>query len=861
MHISNVSSPPQHAAGSGALVRFHAELLRKLGSGPTTEIVGRVGSPDTEALLQALPVPVYITDAAGRITFYNQAAADLWGHRPRLGRDRWCGSWRTYTTDGQLLPHDQSPMAITLKTGKAVRGMEAVAERPDGTRVPFSPFPTPLHDMDGRLVGAINMLIDLSHWKHAEAELCAAEERYRLATEAADDIIWENDLVRGVISWNDALERRFGHSLPNAQSPTEWWFEQIHPDDRARIRAHVDAAFAGRETRTRCEYRFRRADGSYAHVLDRSTLLRDSDGKVIREIGAVLDLSERKQAEEALRLSEERFRLAATAAGLGIADIDVTSGVHHWSVEMREMLGLSEDTPACGETYIALLHPDDLAVAREHHERILRDAFSDISDGVHRIIRPNDGGLRWIASERHAMRNDEGEIVRVIVTNKDITEEKTAQDRIAWAATHDTVTGLQNRASFQDELKRTLDAAVQAGSAVSLLLIDLDNFKLVNDTLGHQAGDKALAAFATRIADAMPVGHTLVRLGGDEFAAILPGTDLAAASGTAAGIIRVLQQPFSIDGRAIDLRASIGISGFPDHCADANRLVQKADLALYAAKASGRSQTRTFEPSMRADLQRQISMLGQARLALDRGWIEPRYQPKVDLASGKVVGFEALLRWRHPGAGLQLPATIACAFDDTELAGLIGDAMSNAVLADMRAWLDRGVQVGKIAINASAAEFRESGYAERLLERLAAHQVPPSLLELEITETAFLGNSTDNVVVALNLLRAAGMTIALDDFGTGFSSLSHLRNFPVDVIKIDRLFVSGLLDSAGDRAIVDAVLRLGRALGLTTVAEGVETQAQADILREHHCILAQGYFFGAALDAADVPTALAAEFA
>ena len=208
-----------------------------------------------------------------------------------------------------------------------------------------------------------------------------------------------------------------------------------------------------------------------------------------------------------------------------------------------------------------------------------------------------------------------------------------------------------------------------------------------------------------------------------------------------------------------------------------------------------------------------------------------------------------------------MPATIACAFDDTELAGLIGEAMVSAVLADMRAGSTRGVAVGKIAINASAAEFREPGFADRLLARMAAFDVPPAMLELEITETAFLGDCAANVVVALETLRAAGMTIALDDFGTGFSSLSHLRNFPVDAIKIDRSFVAGLGDSAEDRAIIEAVLRLGEALGMTTVAEGVETREQADYLRAHGCTLAQGFLFSPALDADDVPAAAEARHA
>jgi EAL domain-containing protein (putative c-di-GMP-specific phosphodiesterase class I) len=249
-------------------------------------------------------------------------------------------------------------------------------------------------------------------------------------------------------------------------------------------------------------------------------------------------------------------------------------------------------------------------------------------------------------------------------------------------------------------------------------------------------------------------------------------------------------------------------------------------------------------------------MLSQARIAVDNGWIEPFYQPKISLETGRVAGFEALLRWRHPRTGLQLPETIAAAFADTEMAELLGAAMVDGVLTDLRSWLDRDVDFGTIAINASAAEFRKPGYGERLLGKLEAHRIPAELIELEITETAFLDDSAAHVLVALEMLRAAGMTIALDDFGTGFSSLSHLRAFPVDAIKIDQSFVAGLSDSTEDRAISEAVLRLGEALGMKTIGEGVETQAQADFLRSRGCTLVQGHLFAPALPASEVPAAV-----
>jgi diguanylate cyclase (GGDEF)-like protein/PAS domain S-box-containing protein len=601
------------------------------------------------------------------------------------------------------------------------------------------------------------------------------------------------------------------------------------------------------------EAMFRRKDGSNFWAAIFISPVLDAAGNVVQHFLSLVNLTKYKRSEEALRFSEGRFRMAATAARLGVADINLVTHEEHWSIELCDMLGVARDaTPSLG-AYLALIHPEDRAAANEIHVRSLRGEVIKGDHGAYRIIRAKDGAMRWLASERHAMRDHAGKVVRVVVTNLDVTETKAEHDRVMWAATHDSVTGLPNRTYFRTELEAALaTAAMAVDSEVSLLLIDLDRFKHINDLLGHQAGDDALSVFAGRVAAVMPRTATLARLGGDEFAAILPGVDVAAAADIAQRLIGRLKSPFSVSDRKIDLHASIGISTFPQDAKGASQLIHSADLALYAAKKAGGARAWTFTPQLRHEGRQQLSMLRHARRVLDNGWIEPFYQPKINLATGRVAGFEALLRWRHPRVGLQLPRTIAYAFDDINIAGLLGAAMAEAVLSDIRRWMDRGIAVGKIAMNASAAELRDPGYAERLLTRLERHRICPSMVELEITETAFLDDRACNVIAMLTALRSAGMTVALDDFGTGFSSLSHIRDFPVDTIKIDSSFVAGIDTSPRDRAITEAVLALGSALGMTTVAEGVETQAQADFLVAHGCQLGQGFLFSPAIEAAAV---------
>jgi diguanylate cyclase (GGDEF)-like protein len=416
-----------------------------------------------------------------------------------------------------------------------------------------------------------------------------------------------------------------------------------------------------------------------------------------------------------------------------------------------------------------------------------------------------------------------------------------ATEKLHIAATHDSITSLPNRVLFRGKLEQALSRAGSSGNFISLLLIDLDHFKQINDIYGHQAGDAALCEFSVRLVEALPLETMVARLGGDEFAAVLPGLDASAAADHAFLVLDLLKPPLTFGGRSVHLRASIGISTFPAHGSVAPQLMANADFALYAAKRSGGNTVRAFEPALRAEQKREVSMLRRARTALENGWVLPFYQPQVALATGQVRGFEVLLRWSHPRAGMQYPATIACAFDDPGIAFRLGSVIADAALSDMKRWTTSSLEIGKLGINVSAAELRDCDYAERLLNRLDRHDLPPKLLEIEITETAFLDAGASSVLAGLEKLRSAGITVALDDFGTGFSSLSHLRDLPV---------VDGINVGSKNQSITEAVLMLGTALGLVTIAEGVETAEQAAFLKARGCTFAQGFLFSPAFDTA-----------
>jgi predicted signal transduction protein with EAL and GGDEF domain len=346
----------------------------------------------------------------------------------------------------------------------------------------------------------------------------------------------------------------------------------------------------------------------------------------------------------------------------------------------------------------------------------------------------------------------------------------------------------------------------------------------------------------------------IARLGGDEFAVILNGiTGKADLEHAVQGILARLQVPCLYGNKLLECQASIGASLYPQHGKNRNELLKHADIALYVAKSSGRGVSRLFDASMRAEMQQKVSMLSLARVALTKNSIHPYFQPKVDFRTGELSGFEALLRWHDPRRGVQLPDTISAAFHDMELAAKISDRMVDRVIQEIRSWLQLGISVGHVAVNAAAAEFRRGDFAERLLDQLRRADIPPSMMQVEVTETVFLGRGAECVERALKTLSREGVEIALDDFGTGYASLSHLKQFPVDVLKIDRSFVRDFVEDPDDAAIVRAVINLGKSLGIKTVAEGVETREQAAFLAEQGCDFGQGFFYGKAIAAADMP--------
>ena len=557
----------------------------------------------------------------------------------------------------------------------------------------------------------------------------------------------------------------------------------------------------------------------------------------------------KEHLEEALRESEEHHRSSVELNPQIPWTADPHGNVLDMSPRWGELTGMPPEE-ALGQGWTTALHPDDVPIAAQHWS----DAVVSRSpvDVEYRLCL-TDGSYRWFRARATPRLGEDGALIRWYGTVEDIHDKKLAEERLRWAAYHDDLTGLPNRRLFFECLREALDRSSGRHRRIGLLVLDLDHLKQTNDRFGHDAGDALLKEFGQRLRRLVRTTDTVARLSGDEFAVVL--SDVAGADGVAGvaqAVLVRMQEPLTHKGKTLDCRTSIGGAISGEHSLIAEELLKQADLALYSCKAAGRSTFEMFKPIMRDEAQKTASALEIARRALEHDWIEPFYQPKVELASGRLAGFEALLRWRHPRTGVYSPDILAPAFDDPELGIAIAHRMLSCVVRDMRRWLDAGLDIGRVSINASSADFRRDDYATRVLDHLREAGIPPSRFGVEVTETVFLDRHIEHAQKTLRALNEGGISIALDDFGTGYASLSHLKQFPVHVLKIDRSFVSNLETDVGDAAIVKAVVSLGQSLGIRVVAEGVETAAQASFLREHGCDWGQGYHFGRPMPAAEI---------
>ena len=663
---------------------------------------------------------------------------------------------------------------------------------------------------------------------------------------------------------NPAYCRITGYSLEELQ---ELKFRDIvHPDDLPDAVAGLRRLLTGEVAEIDTELRMRRRDGTHITVRQHRTIVKDSGGEPMWTVTHSEDVTEhratdaainaaRTVAEDALLESESRFRLLADFAPDMIVCSRRDRTRSYVSPGSQRLLGY---TPAemidCD--FASLLHPDDRdRITVEYEDFLRRTGFEAHS---YRMLR-KDGTYvwveaRWVDTGDVAFPDPTGGGSGVVVSVvRDISERKAAESTISSMACHDALTGLANRVLLRERLDQA-KMFVEGGGSVAVLLVDLDNFKGVNDTLGHLIGDMLLQAVAERLARCVRQNDTVARLGGDEFAVVLLGLDNPNdATGRAQNIVDVLSECYAVAGHQILISASVGVTTSPQDGVPSDQLLRNADSALYAAKAAGRHGYKVFQPSMTVDRQVRLDTEGELHDALAAESFEIFYQPIVSVGSGSIIGFEALVRWRHPVRGLIYPDEFIPIVEDTGMIVPLGEWILRGACRDASQW---AADV-RVSVNVSAIQFRNAAFVDTVRNALAASGLPANRLELEVTESVLLRQNQETLTV-LNDLRRLGVSISLDDFGTGYSSLGYLCNFRFDRLKIDRSFVNGLGRREESDAVVQAVVGIGAALGISTVAEGVETRAQFQRLRRLGCVEAQGFLFSEARPANEIPAMLAA---
>jgi diguanylate cyclase (GGDEF)-like protein len=583
------------------------------------------------------------------------------------------------------------------------------------------------------------------------------------------------------------------------------------------------------------------------HVQSQAAVERGPGGDVVAVMGIVQDITRSRENELQL---EARGTALAEAQAIGrIGDWSYRLGATHvvWSPEIFELMRYDRATFDTTREAIIALYEDD------GQERVLAAQAEVMRTGALKAVdvraRMGDGAIADFTVTSKADCNDRGEIVGFSGTIQDITERKNAERELEKLAYFDPLTGLANRALFHRTLRRELDHCIPSGSSAALLLLDLDRFKEVNDSLGHAAGDELLVRTAESLRRILPASAFLARLGGDEFAIVLSNTDLDEAQAVATSLVHALAQPVQLRLGDVQIGTSIGIAMIPHDGARQDALVRNADLALYHAKDEGRSCVRFFTANLSEAVQEKSAIARDLRRALgadDQLYVV--FQPQVDIQNGKVPGFEALLRWRHPKRGAIAPGVFVPIAESSSLIADLGLYVLRASCMQLKAWMDAGHPARDVAVNVSPAQIWQSDFESDVKQVLLESGLPPEYLTLEVTEGVFLREAEGRVRQALDGLKALGVKLALDDFGTGYSSLGYLHRLPFDKLKIDRRFIANVHRSAERLSLLKGIIELGLGLGMTIVAEGAEQMEEVRALRTLNCHQVQGYVFSHPLE-------------
>lgn len=667
------------------------------------------------------------------------------------------------------------------------------------------------------------------------------EFEHQFLLQSMGEAIIAVDLSRTILWTNGAFTQLFGYSPEEAvgRKPDFVYADRRDYEEQGRLRYNLEAP----SVQTPYEMRYVKKHGQFFWGEAWGAAVHNRKGERIGFMVAVRDISRRKQLIHDLHLEKEQWFVTLKSIGDAVVTTDEHGRVTYVNPVAEHLTGwkVEEAVGRSVSEVFRIVNEYSRAPVESPVDRALREG-TIVGLANHTLLLSRSGEEFSIEDSAAPIRDNDAQIRGCIIVFRDVTEKRKLEQRIAYQANFDSLTDLPNRHLFQDRLSRAIGHAHREGSLVALLYLDVDYFKNINDRMGHPFGDRVLVELGKRLKSIVRETDTIARIGGDEFAVILCDLhDRSEALVLGRRLMIEAAMPFRIDGSRADLTVSIGVALYPEDGTDATTLIRNADIALYQVKREGRNNIVFFSREMNRFVQSTLKIESELREALDKNRFYLVYQPIVHLGSSLAVGVEALLRWRHRGK-VRLPDEFVPIAEEMGLILPLGQWILREAIREAGVWIRQGINLGRLTVNVSVKQIHSEGFADFLESTLRENGLPSAILEIEITERTLMFRD-HHTLATLNRIREMGVKVSIDDFGIGYSSLNYIRNFPVNTLKIDRSFLSEMLDNHYDRAIVRAILAMAQSLSIDVVAEGVERMEQAHFLKENGCLMAQGFFY------------------
>jgi diguanylate cyclase (GGDEF)-like protein/PAS domain S-box-containing protein len=827
---------PDERAAMAAPLRGIAEMLTAAHDRAMADLGRAEADERLQSVFDTLGEGIAVTDREGTIVSVNPAAAAVFGQSidELVGLRGWWRLIAPVAEDGARIEVRDLPTVATLADGKSRDNVRVGIATRRGRRW-FSVNTRAVgFDADGRPSGVVTSFVDVT----ARVESEELKGRLAAIVESSVDAIVSTDPDGIVLSWNAGAERLFGWSADEIVGRSA---AVLNPSGWEDERDSITAAITRGELLEEYETVRQAKDGSLLDVAVSVSATRDAQGRVVGASGITRDITAQKQNEEDRRRAEARFRSLIEHGSEGILVVDRDGVIMFASPAVASIYGQTAEE-LVGAQSADLVPMDTRDEARRTYEELLSTPGTVVTFEDYVLHR--DGQRRWVEGTTTNLLHEES-VQGFVVNVRDVSERKMFEQELEHQALHDALTGLPNRALLVDRLEQALARARRSPHAVGLLFLDLDRFKYVNDSRGHASGDELLRIVGERLRRAMRASDTVARFGGDEFVVLVE--ESASTDGLLAAVEQLrtaLRSPFVLDGVETFITASIGIASSQPGREDPDELIRDADAAMYRAKDRGRDRYEMFDPSIHARAVEHLEITNALRAAVVEDQLRLHYQPIVEMTTGKVRGFEALLRWHQPDGTVSLPDNLIAIAEETGLIVPIGAWVVEETCRQLAVWAHiADTEPPGVGMNLSVRQLRERAFVEDVAQVAARHGVSPKALTFEITESV-LADDAASTLDTLNGLRDLGIRLVVDDFGTGYSSLAYLKRLPVMAVKIDRTFTDGLGDNAEDTAIVTAITGLARGLDLAVVAEGVESRWQVDQLLALGVEVGQGFYFG-----------------